>query len=162
MRDNLVEHILHIQRRINRLREFAQHLQLAHRTIQFLGARLDFLFEAMLRLRQLRSREIDLLGQQLQFITGLDIDTMIQLATPDARRSVLQQPDRRHHALSQQRRQYARQRQPQHQYHRATQQTGAELLMQLRQRTLHKDQPPQRRRHRVRDQRFTAITSPTD
>ena len=94
VRQDAREHGLELERRIDRPADLAERLQLAHRARQLLGPLLDLAFEVGVGLLKLPSHEIELLGERLQLVAGLDIDAARQIAPADAGRALLQGPDR--------------------------------------------------------------------
>ena len=82
-----------------------------------------------------------MLGEQLQFVAGLDRQPVVQLAAANALRTCLHGADRHHHAPRQQRAGAARDQQAQHQQGQRAQAGVDDRLLGLRGRHLDEHQP---------------------
>ena len=88
------EHRLKLQGGVNRAADVAQRLQLADRALELQGALLDLAFEVGVGLLELAGHLVEVLGERLELVSGVDLDPAREIAPPDPSRPVLQRPDR--------------------------------------------------------------------
>ena len=90
VRQHCIEHGLEVP---GRTRNDAQHLGscglLFERFAQFVGALLDLLFQAGIGFLQLARHVVELVGERLELVPGLDRDALGEIAAADARRAGL-------------------------------------------------------------------------
>ncbi len=67
------------------------------RLLQFPGALFHLALEARIRLAQLRGHAVELVGERLELVAGLDRDLRVEVAGADALRAFLQHADRPRH-----------------------------------------------------------------
>ena len=94
MRQDAREHGLELERGVDRAADLAERLQLAHRARQLPRPLLDLALEVGVGLLQLPRHLIEVLGERLQLVAGLDVDAASKIAPADPSRSLLQGPDR--------------------------------------------------------------------
>ena len=90
VRQDARKHGLELERGIDRPADLAERLELADRARQLLGPLLDLAFEVGVGFLELPGHEIELLGERLQLVAGLDIDAALKIAPADAGGALLQ------------------------------------------------------------------------
>ena len=101
---NGVEDRLHVGRRTrDDLEDLCRRGLLLQRFAQLGGAVLDPLLQRLVRLLQRPRRPVELVGQRLQLVAGVDRDAMTEIAAADALSAGLHGADRHQHAAREQR-----------------------------------------------------------
>ena len=93
-----VEHRMQLAGRTgNHLQDFRRRGLLLQRLAQFVGAVFDFLLEVGVGFLKLPRHVVELVGQRLDFVAGLDADALAEVARTNPRRARAQRLDRHHH-----------------------------------------------------------------
>ena len=74
------QHRVEIERGSHRAADLLEHLELVDRAREIAGARLDLGFKADIRLLQLAGHAVELVGQFLQLVGGVDVDALAEIA----------------------------------------------------------------------------------
>ena len=83
--DDGIQHLREIEGGVHRLADLAQGAQLGHRLRQLVGADFDLLLQIGIGLLQSSRHVVELIGERLQFVAGLDGNPLAEIAAPDAR-----------------------------------------------------------------------------
>ena len=96
--DDRVEHRLQVERGVHRLADLAERAQLLDRLRELAGAQLDLALEAGIGFLQPVRHVVELVGEPLELVAGLDRDALAEIAAADALGAGAQHLDRHHHA----------------------------------------------------------------
>jgi len=91
------QHRVEIERGRDRAADLLENLKLVDRLRQIPRALLDLGFEAGIGLLQLAGHAVELVGEFLQLIVGIHLDTMAEIAGPELARAAAQRGDRDQH-----------------------------------------------------------------
>ena len=97
------QHGVEIERGSHRAADLLEHFELVDRAREVAGACLDLGFKADIRLLQLARHAVELVGQFLQLVGGMDVDALAEIAGAEPPRAGAQCRDRNQHAARQQR-----------------------------------------------------------
>ena len=143
------QHGVEIERGGDRAADFLEHLQLVDRLREIAGALLHLGFEARIGLVQLAGHAVELVGEFLQLVLGVDVDAMAEIAGAEPPRAGAQRRDRDQHAARQKRAGEDRDHEPEPDQQRDPHQLVADRRQRLRRRLL-EEHGPAEFRHRAR------------
>ena len=129
----------------NDAQDFGCRRLLLQRFGQLLRARLDFLLEVGVGLLQPSGHVVELIGQRLDFVAGLDGDALAEVAGAEAGGAGPQRLDRHHHAPRQEQAGGEGERQRAEEHQRGALERGIERRVGFLDRRLNEDVPAERR-----------------
>ena len=142
--DNGVEHGFGVERRVDRVADLAKRAQFGDRLGKFLRSLLDLLFQVSVGFPEFSSHVVELVGEFLQFVAGLDGNALGQVTAADAGGAKPQRTDRPHHSVGEKHARQKRQAQAREQQQTRTLDRGKERLIGLARWQLHEYDPAER------------------
>ena len=148
--------VCQLERRVHRLRHFAESTQLLHRLrklatarLDLVCAQLDLLLQTGIGFLQTPGHIVELVGKRLQFVARLDRDALVEIATADARGARPQCLDRADHAAGEKHPGEDRKAECGQQHKREPLQSRVKRRIRLLGWQLHEDQPIERHHGRI-------------
>ena len=129
---------------------------------QLRRAFLDLVFELGVGGPQIEGHAVELVRQAFELVAGADVEAAVEIARADPRGALLHLADGAGHAPSEEQGDEGRSGEPQPQQDHAAQCRAVERCVGLAQRHLDKDQPTERRDHRVRAQHRAVVAVARD
>ena len=127
----------------------AQHLRrrrlLLQRLAQLVGANLDLLFQVGIGFLQAAGHVVELIGERLELVAGLDRDALAKVAAADPGRAGAQGLDRHHHSAGEEQAREKRQDETRQQQQARAPDRGVERRVGLADRKVDEQQPSERR-----------------
>ena len=151
------QHRVEIERGGDRAADLLEHLELVDRLREVAGALLDLGFEAGIGLLQLAGHAVELVGEFFQFVRGVHVDAVAEIAGAEPPRAGAQRRDRDQHPPRQQRAGEDRDRKAERDQQRDPQQLIADRRQRLRGRLLEEHDPAEFRHRARRGQHRMAV-----
>ncbi len=155
--DDRVEHRLQVEGGVHRLADLAERAQLLDRLGELAGAHLHLALEARIGFLQAVRHVVELVGEPLELVAGLDRDALAEVAAADALRAGPQHLDRDDHAAGEEEPGEKGQHQPAEHDEAGPLDRVVERGIGLLDRQLDEDEPAQRRHRRIGAQHLAAV-----